>query len=83
MDPDLGRGYAIPDKEAALVLLTHLLGGKPYVPAAPRRTRRAKRRRSKPEGAGEPEARELPRELSVGEEVARRLKQGRRPRVGL
>ncbi len=83
MDPDLGRGYPIPDKDAALVLLTHLLGGKPYVPAAPRRRRRAKRRRSKAEGAGEQEAPKPPREISVGEEVARRLKQGRRPRVGL
>jgi len=26
MDPDLGQGYRVPDKEAALVLLRHLLG---------------------------------------------------------
>ena len=29
-DPDLGTGYPIPDKEAALVILHHLLGKEPY-----------------------------------------------------
>ena len=37
MDPDLGRGYPIPDKEAALVLLHHLLGREAYVPRRGRR----------------------------------------------
>jgi DEAD/DEAH box helicase domain-containing protein len=35
-DPDVGGGYPIPDKEAALVILHHLLGEQPYAPCHPR-----------------------------------------------
>lgn len=81
-DPDLGRGYPVPDKEAALVLLHHLLGREPYVP----RRRRRRRRRAAPAqppkpgpagGEGPPES------VSVSEQVARRLRQTRRHRIGL
>ena len=77
MDPDLGHGRPIPDKEAALVLLHHLLGGPPHVPRQPRRPW--------PETAPEPPppALEAPSSVSVAGEVARRLRQTRRPRVGL
>jgi DEAD/DEAH box helicase domain-containing protein len=34
-DPDLMAGYPVPDKEAALVILHHLLGREPYHPKAP------------------------------------------------
>jgi DEAD/DEAH box helicase domain-containing protein len=34
-DPDLMAGYPVPDKEAALVILHHLLGKAPYVPKGP------------------------------------------------
>jgi len=83
MDLDLGRGYPIPDKEAALVLLSHLLGRKPHVPAARKRRRGARRPPRKAEGAQESETAELPRDVSVGQQVVRRLRGGRRGRVGL
>ncbi|UCC69293.1 MAG: DUF1998 domain-containing protein [Armatimonadota bacterium] len=83
MDLDLGRGYPIPDKEAALVLLSHLLGRKPHVPAGRRRRRSARRAPREAEGVQEPESTELPSQMSVGRQVARRLRQGRRGRVGL
>jgi len=34
-DPDVSGGYPVPDKEAALVILHHLLRKEPYVPKAP------------------------------------------------
>jgi DEAD/DEAH box helicase domain-containing protein len=77
MDPDLGQGYPVPSKEAALVLLHFLLGREPYLPRAPRRPRRAPR--SAP-GPGLPEA---PRDASAAEQVARRLRRGRRRRIGI
>ena len=88
MDPDLGRGYPIPDKEAALVLLHHLLGLEAYVP------RKGRRRRGSEEGGGElrqqaataaratEATRETPESVSVAEQVAERLRR-RRKRVGL
>ncbi len=81
-DPDLGRGYPVPDKEAALVLLHHLLGREPYVP----RRRRRQRRRAAPSEPPKPDptaAESLPESVSVSEQVARRLRQARRRRVGL
>ena len=77
MDPDLGHGYPVPDKDAALVLLHHLLGREPYVPRRVRRPRRFAPVRGVPVEA------EAPRSVSVVEEVARRLKETRRPRLGL
>ena len=76
MDPDLGHGYSIPDKEAALVLLHHLLGRDPYIPRRRRRARRA------PAATPRPKEVEAPRDVSVAEQVAKRLKR-RRPRMGL
>jgi DEAD/DEAH box helicase domain-containing protein len=78
MDPDLGHGYPIPDKEAALVLLHHLLGREPY---APRRRRRP--RRAAPVIEVGPPAAEAPATVSVAEQVARRLREGRRRGLGL
>jgi len=90
-DLDLGRGYPIPDKDAALVLLTYLLGRAPYRPAARAPHEPAARRRGRragPAGSGAaaaagPAEAELPRERSVSEQVAHRLRKGRGPRVGL
>jgi len=36
VDPDLGRGYPIPDKEGALVLLHAMLGKPDYIPKPPK-----------------------------------------------
>jgi DEAD/DEAH box helicase domain-containing protein len=82
-DLDLGRGYPIPDKDAALVLLTYLLGREPYVPARRKRGRRGGPRRESTEAAAGPAGPELPRQLSVSEQVAHRLRKGRRHHVGL
>jgi len=60
-DPDLGRGYPIPDKEAALVILHRLLGGD-YL-AAPR-------------AAAEPD-------IPVTSEIKMRVRQARKPQIGL
>jgi DEAD/DEAH box helicase domain-containing protein len=82
MDPDLGRGYPVPDKEAALVLLHHVLSLDPYVP----RKRRTRRHRSASTERPESDAvsgESLPQSVSVSEQVARRLRQARRHRVGL
>jgi len=77
MDPDLGHGYPVPDKEAALVLLHHLLDREPYVPRRPRRPRRVEVAQAPALPA------EAPASISVAEQVARRLREARRPRVGL
>jgi DEAD/DEAH box helicase domain-containing protein len=77
MDPDLGHGYPIPDKEAALVLLHHLLGREPYLPRQRRRPRRTK-------AAGpRPTKTEAPESVSEADQLTRRLRNVRRPRVGL
>jgi DEAD/DEAH box helicase domain-containing protein len=82
MDPDLGRGYPIPDKEAALVLLSHLLGRTAHVP--PQRPRRPADEGIAAPAEGPPaEEMASPRSVSIAEEVARRLRRRRRPRVGL
>lgn len=78
MDPDLGHGYPIPDKEAALVLLHHLLEREPYQPRRRRRPRKAAPVVEAPRAAAE-----APAAVSVAEQVARRLREGRRPRLGL
>lgn len=83
MDLDLGRGYPIPDKEAALVLLSHFLGREPHVPAARKPRRGARRPPRKAARPREPETADLPSQFSVGQQVVRRLRQGRRGRVGL
>ena len=98
MDPDVGRGYPIPDKEAALVLLHHLLGREAYVPRKGRRRRRrseeggGRRPFGAPQGKLAPAEQaptaseatsEAPESVSVAEQVAERLRRGRRPRVGL
>jgi len=77
-DLDLSRGYAIPDKHAALVLLHHILDREPYVPAPGRRgpARRSKYRATAPPA-------EVPREVSVTEQVGRRVRKAKRPRIGL
>jgi len=85
MDPDLGRGYPIPDKEAALVLLHHLLGREEYVPrkvhSKASRKRAARSSDTPPLSApGDPAA---PKSVSVAEQVAQRLRKGKRPHVGL
>jgi hypothetical protein len=77
MDPDLGRGYPIPDKEAALVLLHRLLGREPYLPRRPRRPRQVEVAEAPP-----PQV-EAPASLSLADQLARRLREVRRPRVGL
>jgi DEAD/DEAH box helicase domain-containing protein len=84
-DPDLGRGYPIPDKEAALVLLHQLLGREEHVPRrAARGGRRASARVALSEDrAGDTLLPHAPQGTSVGEQVARRLKEGKRRRVGL
>ena len=84
IDPDLGRGYPIPDKEAALVLLHCLLGKEEYVPRRGRRRRRASASGEIPalqsgEGAGG----DAVQSVSVAEQVARRLRRGKRHQVGL
>jgi DEAD/DEAH box helicase domain-containing protein len=81
-DPDLGRGYPIPDKEAALVLLHHLLGREAYVP------RKRRRRAGRAVPAEPPEPRPAaeegkPKSVSVSEQVAQRLRSARRRHVGL
>jgi hypothetical protein len=82
MDPDLSRGYPIPDKDAALVLLFNLLGREPYVP--PERTRPRAGEATAPDAPEmAAEADVPPRRVSVSEQVARRLRKSRRPRVGL
>jgi len=77
MDPDLGHGYPIPDKEAALVLLRYLLEREPYVP----------RKQHRPRKPAAPEAPaqkvEAPESVSPAEQLTRRLRDVRRPRVGL
>jgi DEAD/DEAH box helicase domain-containing protein len=81
-DPDLGRGYPIPDKEAALVLLHDVLGREPYVP----RKRRRRRRRAdsaEPQESRPAAAEGAPKSVSISEQVARRLRSARRHRVGL
>jgi len=83
MDPDLGRGYPIPSKEAALVLLSHLLGRKARVPAKRRKRRAARRSERTPESAAEAETAQAAHKRSISEQVAHRLKKGRGPRVGL
>jgi DEAD/DEAH box helicase domain-containing protein len=77
MDPDLGHGYPIPSKEAALVLLHFLLDREPYAPRGPRRARRS------PRTAPPPAAPDAPREPSVAQQVAKRLRRARRPRIGI
>lgn len=81
MDLDLSRGYPIPDKEAAVVLLCHLLGREPPpLPARPKaRAARAKPERARPRH----EAERLPESPSVSGQVVRRLRSGRRGRMGL
>jgi DEAD/DEAH box helicase domain-containing protein len=74
-DLDLGHGYAVPDKEAALVLLHFLLGREPYRP------RRSGRPRRRPRTAPAPPV-DAPREASVAAQVSKRLT-GRRGRIGL
>jgi DEAD/DEAH box helicase domain-containing protein len=81
-DPDLGRGYPIPDKEAALVLLHHVLGREPYVPRKRRRRRRGADS-AEPQESLPAAAEGAPKSVSVSEQVARRLRSVRRPRVGL
>jgi hypothetical protein len=82
MDPDLGRGYPIPDKQAALVILHHLLGRAPYRP--PPRAGKRRRHPTPQETAPAPEAVPQPaRRLTVAEQVARRVSRPRRPRMGL
>ena len=78
MDPDLGHGYPIPDKEAALVLLHYLLEREPYLPRRRRRPRR-------PAPPPEPPSLEVgkPESISIGDQVARRLREARRSRLGL
>jgi DEAD/DEAH box helicase domain-containing protein len=77
MDPDLGHGYPIPDKEAALVMLRYLLEREPYVP----RTRRKPRKPTASEAPTQPV--EAPESVSPAEQLTRRLRGVRRPRVGL
>ena len=84
-DPDLGRGYPIPDKEAALVLLHQLLGREEYVPKG-----RARRRQRAPASGeipalqnGDSAGGDAAQSVSVGEQVARRLRKGKRHHVGL
>ena len=77
MDPDLGHGYPIPDKEAALVLLHHLLGREPYLPRQRRQARRTKHLPAPPAKTEAPEA------VSEADQLTRRLRNVRRPRVGL
>jgi DEAD/DEAH box helicase domain-containing protein len=78
-DLDLGGGYPIPSKEAALVLMHHLLGREPYVPRPTPRRRAAVR---SPRSAPPPPA-DAPRDVSVAEEVNRRVRGPKRPWVGL
>ncbi|MGD0110665.1 MAG: DEAD/DEAH box helicase [Armatimonadota bacterium] len=77
MDPDLGHGYPIPDKEAALVMLHYLLEREPYVP----RKRHAPRRATAVEAPTQPA--KAPESVSPAEQLTRRLRNVRRPRVGL
>ena len=82
MDPDLGRGYPIPDKAAALVLLSHLLGRKVHRP--PKRRRPRRRRPAESQAACDtPDRLPAPHSVSVAEQVAHRLRKTRRPNVGL
>ena len=77
-DLDLSRGYAIPDKHAALVLLHHMLDRDPYVPAPDRRgPARRSQQRTAPPAPG------APRDVSVAEQVGRRVRRGKRPWAGL
>ena len=82
MDPDLGRGYPIPDKDAALVILHHLLGRDPYVPPprADKQPPSPARQATAPAPEADPQP---PRTLTVAEQVARRVRRPRRPRMGL
>jgi len=82
MDPDLGRGYPIPDKEAALVLLHHLLGREPYAPRKRRKRRRTATSAQRREPASNRES-QAPKPVSVAEQVAHRLRRARRHHVGL
>ncbi len=81
MDPDLGRGYPIPNKEAAVVLLRHLLCREPHPPRKRRRRRRAQLApaQGQPASGGDSD---VPESVPVAEQVARRLRQPRR-HVGL
>ncbi|MBN1458261.1 MAG: DEAD/DEAH box helicase [Armatimonadetes bacterium] len=82
MDPDLGRGYPIPDKEAALVLLCQFLEREPYIPRRRRRSRREPAQ-SKMQSPRADQERDVPKSVSVSEQVAQRLRRTRRPHVGL
>lgn len=77
-DLDLSRGYPIPDKDAALVLLHYLLDREPYLPAPDQRGPAKQSRYRKPAPAVE-----APREVSVKEQVNRRVRKPKRPWIGL
>ncbi len=84
MDPDLGRGYPIPDKEAALVLLHRMLGREEYVPRkVPRSRRRTEASPGQASHPSRPVDPSAPRSTSVASEVAQRLRKGKRHHVGL
>jgi len=79
-DPDVMGGYPVPDKEAALVILHHLLGREPYVPKGPPP--------GAPERAGDggaPAAKAPPADSAdLGRRVAERVRKSRsRKRAGL
>jgi hypothetical protein len=79
IDPDVMGGMAIPDKEAALIILHALLGRETYA-AKP------KRRRRRPPAAPEPpaDAPSIPADTSVANEITKKIKHSqRRPRIGL
>ena len=82
MDPDLGRGYPIPDKAAAVVVLSHMLGREVRVPRKGRRAREDAGVES-PAGSKTPEVRAAPGSVSIAEQAARRLRRRRRGRMGL
>ena len=72
-DPDIGGGYPIPDKEAALVILHRVLAEPPYTP-----------RRLRPSddvtAGGRPDAAATP----VGDKIAERVRRaGKRRRIGI
>jgi DEAD/DEAH box helicase domain-containing protein len=77
MDPDLGRGYPIPDKQAALFILRHLRGRD-----SSSTTPRVDALEAAPLEGRRPEAK-APPALSTAEQVAHRLRRRRRPRIGL
>ncbi len=77
MDPDLGRGYPIPDKQAALFIVRHLLDHESSPP-----TQAVESREAAPVESRRPEAK-APSAVSTAEQVAHRLSRRRRPRTGL